>query len=431
MKYLIIINFILFLGPITSFGQWEVKHLSNDFSIDKIRFWDDSLGLALGSIVVLKTEDLGESWRRIETDLDIDFVDFQFISKDTVYAISSHVFDGNSGDATFIISTDAGENWEAISRIPDKQFLSLHFLNSKVGFVSGFDGIWKTEDNGNSWNMIFSVPDQGFKFGEISQIQFLNDSVGFASLHALDDNSTPSRLVSLLLKTEDGGAEWNQVIEFEDISRFDFHNDSIGFLSGYSKIFRTDDGGVSWNLVYEMATTGQIYDIQFLSDEKIVMAGHPGAFFEGTSFTFLKTTDGGETFSGLDTIGIPLRTVYFLNDSVGFVAGWNGLIMKTSTCGGEIVGNYPWPQSSTNDIFDKFEIEVFPNPINEHINVRFFDTNQKNLRFKIVSIFGSTIQSGKLEDSKIEINDLSSGFYFLYIQDDNGNSGVKKIEIIR
>ena len=108
-----------------------------------------------------------------------------------------------------------------------------------------------------------------------------------------------------------------------------------------------------------------------------------------------------------------------LNDGEGLV------LNASSPLGGEAVfKNYVL---STNDFF-KNELSVYPNPVNDVLNLG----SKNELGNSIIKIFNI---EGKLlitENSAFEnqisigVSELSSGIYFLNIEDENGNRAMKK-----
>lgn len=68
-------------------------------------------------------------------------------------------------------------------------------------------------------------------------------------------------------------------------------------------------------------------------------------------------------------------------------------------------------------------IELSPNPSSNHLNV---DSKFMNSDYDIISIDGSTVQSGFIYNSRIGINDLTTGTYLIMIKDSMGNINTAK-----
>ncbi len=101
------------------------------------------------------------------------------------------------------------------------------------------------------------------------------------------------------------------------------------------EIYKTNDNGQSWDLIHEEG--GSIYDLYFLNDSV--------GFACGDWYLVLKTINGGDTwertygFAGLidSNRWYNLKSVLFLNDSLGFIVGGqnfnSGMIGKTTNYG--------------------------------------------------------------------------------------------------
>jgi photosystem II stability/assembly factor-like uncharacterized protein len=115
------------------------------------------------------------------------------------------------------------------------------------------------------------------------QIEFLSDSVGFA-LEVGGDK---------FIRTEDGGASWSAAYQFYNpsaLGSMDFVNDSVGFVAIGPVLYRTNDAGVTWNNLEWLPHLEKIH----FYNESVGFAVAKGLT---DSFDFLKTTDGGLTWT--------------------------------------------------------------------------------------------------------------------------------------
>ncbi|AFL80477.1 hypothetical protein Aeqsu_0976 [Aequorivita sublithincola DSM 14238] len=89
-----------------------------------------------------------------------------------------------------------------------------------------------------------------------------------------------------------------------------------------------------------------------------------------------------------------------------------------------IYGNQPL---ATQD-FKLNSISIFPNPVNSELFIN-SKNSVGNLILKIFNIEGKLLSTQNLEFEKqaaVNVSNLSSGIYFLNIEDENGNTTVKK-----
>jgi photosystem II stability/assembly factor-like uncharacterized protein len=218
---------------------------------------------------------------------------------------------GKCGD--IINTSDGGGTWELYNIGTCIDLNDLFFINSDVGFVVGVEGlILKTTDGAQSWSNVLSGTSES-----LNSVHFLDQDTGFI----VGDNG-------LLLKSYDGGANWNSKIisnyNFNDFNDVYFLNHQIGFACHYGRVFKTTNGGITWNSqnIYE-----NWYDITFISDSVGFIAGREGRL--------LRTTDQGNNWI---TIQLPtskkLNSIKFIIDSIGYVVGEN-VIFKTINYGND------------------------------------------------------------------------------------------------
>lgn len=82
---------------------------------------------------------------------------------------------------------------------------------------------------------------------------------------------------------------------------------------------------------------------------------------------------------------------------------------------------------STKDFYQN-EFTVFPNPANDVLILR-FQTGVTQLTIKILNMEDKVLNTHNLEFKKeisLDVSNLSSGIYFLNIEDEKGNTTVKK-----
>ncbi|SCL17090.1 Uncharacterized protein GA0070624_1206 [Micromonospora rhizosphaerae] len=116
---------------------------------------------------------------------------------------------------------------------------------------------------------------------------------------------------STVLRTVDGGREWEQVgpttdvpLQFRDIEAFDAYRAVILSIGpgGESRVYRTDDGGRSWAETFRNDDDRAFYDcLAFFDDRHGLALSDP---VDGR-FRLISTADGGRSWSVLPTDGMP------------------------------------------------------------------------------------------------------------------------------
>ncbi|NQY08618.1 MAG: T9SS type A sorting domain-containing protein [Flavobacteriales bacterium] len=118
-----------------------------------------------------------------------------------------------------------------------------------------------------------------------------------------------------------------------------------GFVVGDNgAIYKTLDGGCNWSLT-SSGVDGRLMSVHFPSSQIGYVVGRDDIT---SSSIVLKTLDGGISWNLLNTtisVNDYFTSVYFLNDSVGYVCGDYNTIMKTSD--GGVSWNLQTIQSST------------------------------------------------------------------------------------
>lgn len=347
MQRLIILSLLFSLAGHLSHAQWTVRHLDENAYTYRstIKFLDDSTGLFMGSnSTILKSRDAGDTWNAIDIEARIDVTDFQFVNDSVIHAVGYRT-PGTGWDSKMIRSEDKGDSWHSVSDFSRKQLMTLWFFDNDSGLVAGYDGIYRTVDSGASWDTVWSFHQSGYRIGELRKLCFPSEQVGYAVGTGIV--GTPLVFHNLLLKTTNSGLTWDKVQTFSgSLTTVYFTEEDTGFIGTEGgMILKTTDGGNTWNET-QISEWQAVNSIHFISTNIGFATGGietiATASGGGLSFFVAKTTDGGESWVSYDTTGIPLNSIHFLNDSIGFVSGLYGLIMKTEGRIDQLPDDYPW-----------------------------------------------------------------------------------------
>jgi photosystem II stability/assembly factor-like uncharacterized protein len=423
MQRLIILSLFLSWAGHGLHAQWSVMHLDeNAYTLqNKIKFLDDSTGLYMGShSVILKSEDAGDTWKAIDLDLNIHFTDFQSVDESVIYAVGT---DYNTF-SKLLRSTDKGDTWHPVADFRSAYLVKLWFFDNDAGLVAA-DGIYRTVDSGATWDTVWNFTWPGYDSGEISKLSFPSELVGYAS--GLGHVNNPLSYESFLLKTYDGGLTWDIIQTFSDdvLTTLHFTNPDTGYIgTRYGWILKTTDGGKTWNET-RVSDRNEVYSIQFISDDTGFATGFPNTIPVEKSFFVAKTIDGGESWVSYDTTGIPLNSVYFLNDSIGFVSGLYGLIMKTEGRIDQLPDDYPWHLAGGTNIIginpesgkESFA-RLYPNPASDVLHVEIDPSLLPATEIIVYNIQGVALKHLHVQGYNHTINlvDLARGLYFVSIK---------------
>jgi hypothetical protein len=418
----LVISYLFIPGNITS--QWTQQVSGSTFDMHTIHFLNENTGF-LGSAIavheidtnfvggeIIRTTNGGADWQRVLINSEFRLKSFYFIDQNTGYAI------GGSYISRGILykTTDGGITWQDnLNSFFYQHFYNMYFGNQFTGYLSSFNGLYKTTNAGANWDLTLTMTIPNVNYPSYRRIFFFDVNTGFF----LSDSGN-------IFKTTNQGINWvisyvNPDFSFRDIN---FINSNTGFIVGLNGVYlKTTNQGAVWNSV-NIGTSSSLYSIKFTNALIGYLAKENGV---------LKTTDGGNTWQevlqqGNDT----LFSAFFLNPEVGFVGGTNGKVFKTTT-GGVIGIN----QIST-EIPNEFDLEQnYPNPFNPTTNIKFAIPKLANVRLAVYDLLGREVESlvnQQLTPGTYEVNwnaaKFSSGIYMYRIVA-NDFSMVKKMSLIK
>jgi photosystem II stability/assembly factor-like uncharacterized protein len=353
----------------------------NDISFDpmeeeiySVDFYNDTLGYAAGAYgSILRTKNGGTSWEFFPsgTDLAIRSID-QFSQNDTLcdslivcgdygiiqrtdscgywsnitgsgsYTLNSVMFTSDlrgiavGGDPftdvpIMLRSAGPGSAWQPFAINTITHYLTdISFLASSTGYMSGREGsIYKTINDGTDW-----IPLETSINENLYSVWFIGPNMGFAC----GQDGT-------IIKTTSADTTWSKLITgtSEHLYSLFFFNEALG---GYAvgdegKILRIKNGGSQISSV-PSGTNAPLYDIYFPTDSVGFIVGYAGKILK------IKRGIGQDSIFTIPSgILTPLNKVYFPNPDTGYITGELGVILKT-TDGGE--NWYPQYSGTSNSL---------------------------------------------------------------------------------
>lgn len=440
-KNLLLILF-LFMFSYSTNAQWIIKNMSESSRYQGvIKFRNDSLGFYMGgNSTFLKSTDVGETWHLNQLKIKVSINDFQFVVDSSIFAVGNY-YDANGKHVSgkIIKSENLGKDWDSIANLPGKQLLSLHSFDTDSSVVAGYNGIYRTINGGISWDTVWGITQNGYKYGGLQQLDFPTPKIGYAIGSGRTLNNNPS-FEEFLLKSTNSGLTWEEIKSFsQSLISICFIDEDSGFIGlGDGGLYKTTDGGNTWAELSNIASGNPIKSIQFISEDTGFATGGEMNILTGggagSSFSILKTIDGGETWTSYDTIGIPLNAIWYLNDTTGFVSGDFELIMKTDGSIDKLPNDYPWYLIETSGIVDNetSNIRVYPNPTNGTVFIKNIDSNRLIKSISIINTSGQTIniqnQNSEKETYQINLSDQKHGIYVIKIDFSDKTEFVKIVK---
>lgn len=292
--------------------------------VAKIKFLSENMGFLYGGNgLIYKTTNGGDNWEMTFPGISPGHIVGIAQSSGKLFIASKNYYYSYNAARSLAVSSDEGENWSALNYFSDANIYSIDFSLEERGIVIGQNGLFKTEDNGLTWN------------------QTVTDLANVADIHFIDENTVIMVSGGHIYKSTDGGATTRTVLTTEQGEvylpagkLYGFPGDILFSVSWYA-VYRSDDEGETWDLV----------------------STNPGYYTQGMHFvsptigyrvelfgSIEKTTDGGKTWTEIFTrdpeSSDPFNAIFFLNESVGYKGGE---FLQRTTDGGVSWEKVNWP----------------------------------------------------------------------------------------
>lgn len=387
---------LVILNLSTAFGQFEVCNSGTDKTLHDVHFINENIGIAVGDAgIILRSTDGGLAWSQT---MAVDTIDFRSVGFwDELNGIALATKD-------LYVTEDAGISWNRVLGM-NQLYFAIELFGGGKAIIAGESGnMYEYSTSDHSLTQISQLAD-GVLFNHMS---FVNDTVGYA-------NFQHGAIVELY-KTVDGGVNWVKVDQSSDnlitiVEDIKFVTENIGFRGGWYSphLQKTMDGGRNWSQM-ELDTAqsqfwSSLYDFHILFDQ-------PYTYYAcGWYGDIFRSVDGGRIWKELES-PVPsstiLRSIFFVDDFIGWVVGDNGTILRTTNGGGLV---------ATDNIREE-QLKVYPNPVVDYLIIE----DIEKLNIDQIELFD---QSGKLlrtfnPTNKLSMKSLETGNYILKIQCPSG-----------
>ena len=361
--------------------SWEESSTGVNVEFYDLNFYGENLGLAVGQNgSILKTINSGQSWTEISSGTTNDLYSIGIGALNNFYIV------GDAG--TVLHSINQGETWITVPGISSERLNHINFKNADTAYIAGDNGsLLFTENGGSSWETL----DVG-NTNDLYVASITDNAVQLLSGPTRDYlfREGEKTLVS------SNNLDWNSFMMYGQIpapySGFHFQNDNEGYAVSsaellceccYIEIIKTMDGGASWDFLY------------------------------------------WEEF-GMNTCNadIGFSDISFVNDQYGYVLIGNYVFTITAN---EVFSNAFILK--TNEYEQTVNFALYPNPASKTIRLQIKNRNIEKMNVDIVDITGKTVLSENMTatSEEIDIDQLSSGMYFVSLRQDGRTLGYKKL----
>lgn len=298
-KTILLFTFMALLFSANAQNWQKIKHGEQDFK--KVQFVSEKMAFALydkaqENPYLIKTKDGGKTWETIKVDAKGLISDMYFVDKKVGFLVG----DGS----TLLKTTNGGKTWQQQYTAnneddADMSITTVHFLNEKQGFVAGKDlalkvFILQTEDGGKTWTKTVVEGDKKIRITNVTNALMLDANKLFIAGKGISGT---------FVSSQDGGNTWKVFEEEEfangDVEDIQFVDEKVGFaITSSSEFLSTTDGGKTWTNQSITIDGNTVYGLQggiYAPDAQTVYLG-------GSKGQIVYSQDTGKTWT-VKTIG--------------------------------------------------------------------------------------------------------------------------------
>ena len=416
MKHLFFI-FIGLLMSVQGYAQWSlVRNHPQEKNAMSVLNADTVVYVTYGGGIMHKVCPTGAGCNDFQTQFANEwFLDINFPTPSVGYACGG----SNFSFTNIIVKTiNGGVTWDSLTanQYPGYNFTKLAFFNADTGFVTDGKLVLRTNDGGQTFTSINPPINVTTTIVEM----YCSSNRLFLGTKTLLDNNTKKYRYNIFV-SDDFGSTWQQtyddtMINTNDISNnrqineIHFVSSTTGYAVGGNGLFlKTTDGGNTWE--NKSINSSVPLSTVFFTSENVGYINNGG----GIS----KTTDGGDTW--WQQFIFSSSTIYqiaFANDSIGYAIGAEGVYKTTN--GGSAVG--------VNESDVKKKINIYPNPSTNSLTIANLG-QQKAATIEIRNVTGQVVYTQKeagFEKTTVNTSNIPVGVYWVNIKAGQQNLATQK-----
>ncbi len=264
-------------------------------------------------------------WEEVTDITPYDFVNSYWLD---IYFLPSNPNYGwvCGRNARVIRTTDGGDTWRGVTLPSTEHLESIHFTTQNIGYVSGVDGIWKSEDGGNNWTNI--TP---------------SDTVDYWGCYFWDSNNGVVIGDGCMIyhqyfwHTTDGGNTWTQFKGDQENSGLTdaiiVNPNTEAYAVSSGRLWISSDGGRTWDVKDTTGTTVWHEELSKYANSFLIPTSGNSCAGGGSVGGMRFSTNGGTTWTERAAPRGPMYGTYLINQSKGWACGLYGQVVYTDDAG--------------------------------------------------------------------------------------------------
>lgn len=431
------IMIILLCLPALIFSQWHSIELSNKNNLTDIFFLNYNIGFCIGdSSMLLITEDGGTVWKAKKLDSAKHQLNrITFINKEVGFII---------GNGIVYRTEDKGQKWELVFSDSLLNFIDIDFYSiEKIWLCAGMKNtetrsvIYESSDTGKTWYKILDTDKvQKLKGYRIQAVNILEENSALILCSASIDPLGPT----YIYKSIDKGVNWNYYSENVHYT-WGLANTSVDTIWAWGTgLEMSIDSGKTWNsdcfkLIKEDGSIenlifGTILDLEISSDSRIQLLEVKGGQYS------ILVNKGDRTY--WERMNVPatkrLNSMFFANKENIWCVGISGTLITNNKIFSSI------RDYSHLDINKNFDVlGCYPNPFNASTKIKYSVKKPSYLTLSLYDLTGQKIIlfSNRYHNNgdyyfelSSDILNLPSGIY-IYSLSDSRTALLNKLLLIK
>lgn len=275
--------------PPVGYKLTELGNIDFDGELKDFQFLNDSVGYALmvrpdQFSQVFKTVDGGKNWNSLNSGFD-EFAKSICFVNENIGIVSTQ----GGSHCPLQITNDGGETWtRKVVENLGGQIVKL--ISNEEGIIfgrmlKGYGQICKSEDDGNSWELIIDSEELDIRFN------------GLFGFKIIDDFVVVENTGGELIKFDFQGDIVSRIKTYSNVAQdVQFLDSDEIIVSCADRLIKSENGGVAWFTLMHRRNKMIGFDS---NDEGILLAGgeHCNNTPFGSDALFISTTTGGEQWN--------------------------------------------------------------------------------------------------------------------------------------